>query len=408
MAPHAPPGVAIALDRCLRKEPDQRFSGGEALADALIPDLEIDRELPVPLRVFIKQTRELESTLAWCALVLIILGPGLGLIGVGFAGAGGLIHGITIPVAGLVGLAFGNLVRMARRLLRSGFTLDDGTAALLRDVERREEEYRFQVGKRVTWVDRVIRVLKWGGLAVAVPSFPWMVNVDTLLSAIVFGWSFNMGVVASLFQEVRARARGDIMGERWIRFWKGRLGRAFFKLGSLKLKRVAPAISGMHRPTEVVIGLEADRLFEELPKETRRSLKGLPETVKALEDDAQSMRRQVAEMDGVLAEIGDDDPSRPSAGERARVRSSVEATRDEARKKLREAVAALETIRLGLLYMHAGSGTVESLTMELKAAQGISDDMEQLLAGHREVERILEERRKTGVFTIVTDEEGEA
>ena len=193
------------------------------------------------------------------------------------------------------------------------------------------------------------------------------------------------------------------MGERWLRFWKGRIGKGFFKLGGLKLKRVAPAVAGVHRPTEVVIGLAADRLFEELPKETRRSLKGLPDTVKALEDDAQSMRRQVAELDAVLAEIGDDDPSRPSAGERARVRASVEATRDQAREKLREAVAALETVRLGLLYMHAGTGTVDSLTMELKAAQGLSDDMEKLLEGHREVERILQERRKTGVFTMVTD-----
>ncbi|HSG49777.1 MAG TPA: serine/threonine-protein kinase, partial [Longimicrobiales bacterium] len=36
-APHAPPLVATALDRCLRKDPEQRFSGGEALADALGP-----------------------------------------------------------------------------------------------------------------------------------------------------------------------------------------------------------------------------------------------------------------------------------------------------------------------------------------------------------------------------------
>jgi len=115
------------------------------------------------------------------------------------------------------------------------------------------------------------------------------------------------------------------------------------------------------------------------------------------------MRKQVSEMDGVLAEIGDDDPSRPSAAERARVRASVEATRDEAKEKLREAVAALETIRLGLLYMQAGTGTVESLTTELQAAKGISDDMENLLAGHREVERILHERRETGVFKLVTD-----
>ena len=153
-----------------------------------------------------------------------------------------------------------------------------------------------------------------------------------------------------------------------------------------------------------MIGLEADRLFEELPKETQKSLEGLPETVQALEADAQAMRRQVAEMEAILAEIGDDDPSRPSAAERARVRASVAATRDEAQGKLREAVAALETIRLGLLYMQAGTGTAESLTMELEAAKGISGDMDNLLAGHREVERILQERRKTGVFTLVTDQ----
>lgn len=77
----------------------------------------------------------------------------------------------------------------------------------------------------------------------------------------------------------------------------------------------------------------------------------------------------------------------------------VEATRDEARHKLREAVAALEKVRLGLLFMHAGNETVENLTMDLETARGISDQRENLLAGHREVERNLQERRKTGVYT---------
>jgi hypothetical protein len=54
--------------------------------------------------------------------------------------------------------------------------------------------------------------------------------------------------------------------------------------------------------------------------------------------------------------------------------------------------------------LHAGSGTVESLTMELQAAQGLSDDMANLLEGHREVERILNERRQTGFFQLVTSE----
>jgi hypothetical protein len=194
------------------------------------------------------------------------------------------------------------------------------------------------------------------------------------------------------------------MGERWLRFWKSKLGKLFFKLGGVALKRVATAVSGVHRPTEIVIGLAADRLYEELPKDTRKSLKGLPETVKALEDDAQALRKHVAEMDAVLAEIGDDDPSLPSAGERAQARKNVTATREEAQGKLKDAVAALETIRLGLLRMHAGSGSVESMTMELEAARDISDDMENLLVGHREVERILRERRDTGAFTIGSGE----
>lgn len=112
------------------------------------------------------------------------------------------------------------------------------------------------------------------------------------------------------------------MGERYLRFWKSKLGEKLFRLAGFKLKRVAPALgAGEHRATEVVIGLEADRLFEALPKETRESLGTLPETVQALEQDAQAMRQQVAEMDGILAEIGDDDPSRPSAARACERRS---------------------------------------------------------------------------------------
>ena len=406
VAPHAPPAVASALDRCLRKDPEQRFSGGEAFADALRTELETDREVPVPLRVFIKQSREWEHTLAWTGLGMSFVVPTLIAAIVGGAPLGTILS-IASAAGVLASIPILTLVRAVRRLLSSGFTRADATVAFVRDIERKEEEYRFQVGDRVTWIDRLARAIKLGGFALGALLLPAGIITDADALVIMTVASFDAGIAALLVQELRARARGDVMGERWLRFWKSKPGRGMFKLGGLKLKRVAPALSaGAHRPTEVVIGLEADRLFEELPKETRKTLEGLPETVRALEEDAQAMRRQVAEMDAILAEIGDDDPSRPSAAERARVRESVEDTRDAAGKKLREAVAALETLRLGLLYMHAGSGTVESLTIELKVAKGLSSDMEDLLAGHREVERILQERRKTGVFTLVTEEGG--
>ncbi len=412
VAPHVPPGVATALNRCLRKDPEQRFSGGEALADALQPEVEADRELALPLRVFIKQSREWETTLVYS------LG-GLGSVGLVLMASIATGDLAWVPVAAvplaaaaaaLLAIPVLSLVRVTRRLLKSGFTQADATVAFLRDIDRKEEEYRFQVGERVTWVDRAARVLKLGGFSAGALSAALWIGSEVWVNPLFefFGMFsvllINSGTAGLLIEELRARGRGDIMGERYLRLWKSKLGKKLFSLGGINLKRVAPALgAGVHRATEVVIGLEADRLFEELPEETRESLGNLPETVQALEADAQAMRKQVAEMEGVLAEIGDDDPSRPSAVERERVRSSVEATRDEAKEKLREAVAALETIRLGLLYMQAGTGTVESLTMELQAAKGISDDMENLLVGHREVEQILRERRKTGVFKLVTD-----
>ena len=64
----------------------------------------------------------------------------------------------------------------------------------------------------------------------------------------------------------------------------------------------------------------------------------------------------------------------------------------------------LETIRIGLLRMHAGESVLQSVTMELKAAKSLSEDMVNLLEGHREVERLLAERRATGTFRILGDQ----
>jgi eukaryotic-like serine/threonine-protein kinase len=407
VAPHVPPVVANVLGRCLRKDPDMRFAAGEALADALQPEAEADREVPVALRVFIKETRGWETSLAYSLLGLVLTGPAL--VAVIATGAPPMWPlGLGATVAALMGVPVVTLLRATRRLLKSGFTQADATVAFLRDISRKEEEFRFQVGERFTGIDYAIRTLKVGGLSIAASSFTMAAIGSAVLNGqFDFLWTLGgsmlpAGLTGLLIQEIRARARGDVMGERYLRFWKSKMGAQLFKLAGINLKSVAPALSaGVHRPTEAVIGLEADRLFEALPKETRRSLAGLPETVHALEADAQAMRKQIGEMEVILAEVGDDDPLLPSAAERRRVRSGVEATRNEAKDKLREAVAALETIRLGLLYMQAGTGTVESLTMELKSAQGISDDMDNLLAGHREVERILRERRETGVFSLV-------
>ena len=109
--------VATALDRCLRKDPAKRFPTGDALADALGPEQQADRELAVPLRVFIKQTREWETTLSYSALGLMLAIPSIILeIVFGLPAwivPGGIVPALWATVAVLIGLPVFTLV--ARR-----------------------------------------------------------------------------------------------------------------------------------------------------------------------------------------------------------------------------------------------------------------------------------------------------
>ena len=61
---------------------------------------------------------------------------------------------------------------------------------------------------------------------------------------------------------------------------------------------------------------------------------------------------------------------------------------------------ALETVRLGLLLLHGRGGTVEHLTRDLSAAREMAGALDDLLAGHQEVARLLQERRTAGRLTM--------
>ncbi len=52
-------------------------------------------------------------------------------------------------------------------------------------------------------------------------------------------------------------------------------------------------------------------------------------------------------------------------------------------------MTSLETIRLGLLRLHAGTGTVGGITQSFTKADEISAEIELLLEGRSEVERVL-------------------
>jgi len=378
------------MDRCLLKDPAERFANGEELAEALGRALEVRQEVPVPIRRFAEQNQKSSTAIAMIGLgaawlmminiVAVIVGGGWGFTATAFLTVVAVALAATPPLI---------LTLTARRLLGSGYGYDDLIRALLADMELRREELASQHGPP-TWIDRWARKLTYGGAAVflgAVGLIPFVPErMMELIALPMLGGAMTL-IGAGLVGGLRHQIRTALPGERWFKFWKSRVGRWLFKLAGVRLGRV-PAGGAPYRPTEMAIGMAADRLFEELPDSTQQELLGLPEMIQKLEGDAREMRRQVHELNGILAEIGDD-PGRVGNEDRAGLRADLEATREVAERRMTEAVSALEKIRLGLLRLHGGAGSVESLTADLSSAQALSDDIDYLVAGKRDVDELL-------------------
>ena len=376
-----PRRLAQAVDRCLAKDPAERPEGTAAFAEQLSHALEQRRELPVALRAFVKHDARLDgSGVLVYPFALMLAAPGLawllGSVEVGFLT---LITGLTI-------VPFGVLVNRARGLLRTGFDHGDIGVAFKAEIERTREERAFGVGHGPSLFERILKRIAAVSLSVtALSIFAGSPDAGLALFAISLGASVGSGFgVLVLLQR-----RRDVDSEFWGRLWTGRLGRWLFGIARPFAGAKAIPASLTHRPTELSIGMAAEQLYESLPKETQRQLRDLPDVVHRLEDDAQRTRRRLEELQDVLG-----DASRkaadPAIGARHdRILADLSAERELVQKRLADAVAALETIRMNLLRLHAGTGSVHSLTTDLGLAREVAKNIGLLLEGQREVEEEL-------------------
>jgi hypothetical protein len=189
----------------------------------------------------------------------------------------------------------------------------------------------------------------------------------------------GLGYVALL------QRRRDIDIEFWGNLWTGPIGRLLFRIARAVLPKRAIPQAMTHRPTELAIAMAAEQLFAELPKTTRKHLGDLPAVVHRLEADAQRMRTRLEELQEVVA----DGPVRRGVDSTDRVARALRDERDTVQKQLADVVAALENIRLGLLRLRSGSGSVQSLTTDLGAARAVGEAVDLLLEGQSIVEAEL-------------------
>ena len=378
--PPVPKRLAQAIDRCLAKDPAERPEGTAAFADLLSHALEQRRELPVALRAFVKHDARLDGPgVLLYPFAMLVAAPLVGLwtgsVGVGFAT---LIGGYT-----LVPLAV--LVNRARGLLKSGFDHGDLGVAFKAEMERGREERAFGVGHGASLFEKILKwtsVYSFGGLflSIAIGGY-WGFAPAALLGTI--------GVTSGFGMLVMVQRRSDVDSEFWGKLWMGRLGRWLFGIarGLVGPKAVVAPLT--HRPTELSIGMAAEQLYESLPKVTRQQLRDLPDVVHRLENDAQRTRRRLEELQDVLggAKATSADPA--IGARHDRILAELTAERELVQRRLADAVAALETIRMNLLRLHAGTGSIRNLTTDLGLAREVAKEIDLLLQGHREIEEEL-------------------
>jgi len=333
----AEPGAALAriVTRCLAKSPAERLQTAGDLVAALEEVLDQSRELPVPLRAFVRRMRVMSRS-----------GTGLTVLRVWTLCAlvGSLVFGNWTDAAvtgGLLGLWLGLptllLLPLIRRALKAGATYEDLLRVLRTDVRQMREELKDEFGSGAGWVERISTVATYGAYGLlllgAAGGVTEVISPYLALGAMVIG-AFSY-VIAGGIAAFRYHRRKDLSGEWWLRLWNTGFGRWLVRIAGLGLERLPGAAAPAPGPGTTESAAEVQRLFEALPETARAMLREFSEVLRQLE--AQAL------------------------------------------EQIPESITALQTLRRELEGLQTGNTTVESLAAQLEEARELADEVERLL-----------------------------
>jgi hypothetical protein len=387
-----PRKLASLVDYCLAKDPQQRPQTAQALAEQLGVALEKRRELPAALRAFAKRHARLNGGGTMLAGMLLLPAA----VGVSYyvgqtAGyALGRFAGYATFALGLTAAPLAYLTHAARRLLLLGFGHRDVEPAFNAELEQAREELAVERrrGSVTETVERWLPLIaKWSAISWGIILLVAVSPLGAMAPRMPFvlQWGFMLTgptmVVSTLSLVALKQRHSDVDTEFWAKVWRGPIGKIAFRIARKLVGKRSVSTAMTHRATELSLGMAAEQLYDSLSKEQRQGLDDLPAVLRRLQDDAQLLRKRYEELNEALGSVGSAATSAAYA--------DVRALRDSIHAKLGDAVAAMETIRLNLLRLHAGSATVESLTTHLGLAAEVSAEVERLVRAHQEVERTL-------------------
>jgi serine/threonine-protein kinase len=356
VAPRVPSRLAAALDRCLRKAPADRFADAEALATALEAARDLRTDVPAPVRDFL---RDAEGASGEIGTSLAVGAAALGIYWAFFTGdlfAGFVFYPAGALGFGLGGARFGQVIAKARELARQGYDHPTVRPAVALEERRRLAEQPVDAAARRGMTRDTWMIAGLGAAKTALAL--WVASLDGPIALNFLGAAAAIMVPVATVRKLW----NDLRGGRtpvWTRLLQGKLGRFVFWVGALGVKPPARPVPAAGEPTVLALGRAADALFHALPPGQQARLAELPGLIARLEADALALK----------ARAGPD----ATDGRHA------------------TAVAALETLRLDLLRLHAGTGTLDDLTQNLEAVKRLGEEIDAELAGRREVREVLRE-----------------
>ena len=286
LRPEVPARLGDLIDKCLEKDPAARIQTGDEVARIAGVGRGRDLRAPPVLRSFLRNAQVTTMVL----LAMFVSGQAT-------RTPSGSVS-VSIQGTGLIGfILIVQLVIVARRLLREGYSFADIRTALLAEAQiQGEEADEMKQGK-------------------------WMRRLNNV----------------------------------WHRLWAGGMGRWFFKVAGTGLKKSEQRAIASADATELVLGRSVLAVYAALPESERKQVPDVPEVVERLEKEAEALR--AANMSG---------------------------------EHLAETVAALENLRLSLLKLRAGTGSLGDLTLWLERAKEIGEAVDQRIAAEGDVKRLLE------------------
>jgi hypothetical protein len=216
---------------------------------------------------------------------------------------------------------------------------------------------------------------------------PVLAPVDTNLTrSVLAAWASNVylwvltGVGIGFVAPGIRVAPGGWFRRLTHRFWTSRFAGAITRMAVIGQRHQLAAASTLHRNTEMVLGLAMEELWSALPHALREELAEVPSLWRTLQAAAEELRDLADRLAESEQQVGADDAE--EVLRLAAVRTTVLA-------RQREAIVALERLRLQLLRAVAERRATADLTQHLEIARDLEQRLIADLAGHAELHRFL-------------------